>query len=627
MELADRNFDMQDQRKLGISLRNKLLFLLTSLPLITLTLYLLMAADLFEEDKKAYARDSAVTVSQSLAKQIRLEVESFLGLIKPVLTNYDRNRGVYTQGAMELFTAQSKVDALVIYKINKANQFIKQGEFSRPSGKERSFLVDTVTQKQIREQTHKTGLTVQSLYYAPSHLAIGYRISSSEEDSNLILVGLYRATDLLESFEKSLLYRSFLVDSNGIIFMRPDGVEESHLKGIAKAGFFKPILTKQQPQGSEEISTIDGVETIVSYSQVGTGGLIVTSVVDKEKALQAVDMLMGKSITFFVALFMATVIISIFASTTLTSTLRELFEATNRIAQGSFDVRVRSRSNDEVGGLANSFNYMAGEISRLMTETAEKARMENELATVKTVQETLFPESSSSFGPFNIVGHFEPASECGGDWWSYSQVDDKVYLWIGDATGHGAPAALITSAARSAAAIVESLPDMSPSRALEIMNNAVYQTSKGQIMMTFFLGCLDLKSGVLRYANASHDPPYLVRMPADRNLKKKDLQPLMDVVGPRLGDQPSSKYEEHEVHLQKGDTILFYTDGVIDLINEQGEVWGERNFIKSVISCMTQGQTIDQKMDTLRSSISDYRKGSDLVDDVTLFMCHYEEAA
>src|SRR5205823_2940179 len=116
----------------------------------------------------------------------------------------------------------------------------------------------------------------------------------------------------------------------------------------------------------------------------------------------------------------------------------------------------------EVGGLAESFNYMAAEVSRLMSETAEKARMQSELATVKTVQETLFPASQSQFGPIRIKGHFEPASECGGDWWNYSRVEDKIFLWIGDATGHGAPAALITGAACSAAAVIEGLPDMSP---------------------------------------------------------------------------------------------------------------------------------------------------------------------
>src|SRR5690606_35511909 len=110
--------------------------------------------------------------------------------------------------------------------------------------------------------------------------------------------------------------------------------------------------------------------------------------------------------------------------------------------------------NDEVGGLAQGFNFMAGEVSRLMEETKEAARMEGELETVRLVQETLFPEPVKRVGDFHLAGHFEPASECGGDWWHYCKVGDKLFIWIGDATGHGAPSAMVTSAAKAAATII-----------------------------------------------------------------------------------------------------------------------------------------------------------------------------
>ncbi len=110
-----------------------------------------------------------------------------------------------------------------------------------------------------------------------------------------------------------------------------------------------------------------------------------------------------------------------------------------------------------------NFNIMAAEVSRLLDQTAEKARMESELQTAKTVQETLFPETRAKIGPLAIAGYYEPASECGGDWWHYCQIGNKIFLWIGDATGHGAPAALITSAAKSASTIIERL-NISPPR-------------------------------------------------------------------------------------------------------------------------------------------------------------------
>ena len=187
----------------------------------------------------------------------------------------------------------------------------------------------------------------------------------------------------------------------------------------------------------------------MSYSRLGLSDIVVISTVSMNKALKAVDVLIKKSALFFIALIASTLLISLFASSQLTSALRELFEATAKIAQGDFSVRVLVRSKDEVGGLAESFNWMAEKVSHLMSETAEKARMENELATVKTVQETLFPADNLSDPRAQVVGHFQPASECGGDWWSYTLIGNKLYLWIGDATGHGAPAALITSAGQA----------------------------------------------------------------------------------------------------------------------------------------------------------------------------------
>jgi sigma-B regulation protein RsbU (phosphoserine phosphatase) len=364
---------------------------------------------------------------------------------------------------------------------------------------------------------------------------------------------------------------------------------------------------------------------LISYASVGFGDLTVVSKVDKTKALKAVDVLIFKSLIFFVALIALTLVISVIASGQLTSTLLELFDGTQQIAQGDFSVRVEARSRDEVGGLAESFNFMAGEVSRLMTETAEKARMESELATVSAVQETLFPKAQAKFGPLRITGHFEPASECGGDWWSYSLVGTKVYLWVGDATGHGAPAALITSAARSAAAVIDILPEMTPGKALTIMNHAIHQTSKGQIMMTFFMASIDLYEGTLTYASASHDPPYLMRS-KDQKLVKKDLVPLNDVNGPRLGDKPDFEYEDITVPFAPGDQIFLYTDGVLDVENSNGKKWGERTFLKTILDAANGSGDVNQKIENVRNTMNGFRSGAQLIDDVTMVMIEFEKA-
>ena len=356
------------------------------------------------------------------------------------------------------------------------------------------------------------------------------------------------------------------------------------------------------------------------------GDLAVVARVDKKKALKAVQILVAKSLLFFVALIASTLVISVIASSRLTSTLRDLFEATRKIAQGDFSVRVESQSSDEVGGLATSFNWMAGEVKRLMSETAEKARMESELSTVRTVQETLFPPSTAQFGNLYISGHFEPASECGGDWWSYSEINGKIYIYVGDATGHGAPAALITSAARSASAVIESLPDITPARAMSILNRAIALTSKGQINMTVFLACQDPEQMTFTDAHASHDPPYLLKWTGEK-LSKRDLTPLNDVNGPRLGEQKDFQYDQLTLQLGPGDQVLFYTDGVLDIENTEGKKWGERAFLKSMLDSANSGVKPSEKLAMIKNEAQTFRGKCNLVDDVTIVICEFEKKA
>lgn len=599
--------------------------MLTSLPLVSLLLYLLMATDLFEKDKMAYVYDSSTSNAKSLSAQIRLELSAFLDRVKPIVEGYNYSKGIFSSSSIVLFKKQERLDAIVLFQMQNG-RYQKLGILTEDNMAAKKFSADNKLISDIMYNTQRDSVFISVFENSEMHLAIGQMIGKKTDANHLILVSLYRASDLYKSFNQTSLYSSFLINKKGSVRLGESNFENLDVKPIDRSNLFQPIFNSKLPEGTNELE-IDSKNYIVSYADTGLGNIYVASIINKENALKAVEVLVAKSVLFFIALISSTVIISVFASIKLTSTLRDLYDATKKISEGKFDINVKSRSRDEVGGLAEGFNLMAAEVSRLMKETAEKARMQGELETVKTVQDSFFPPVRSRFGPLDIMGHFEPASECGGDWWYYSKVGDMIYLWIGDATGHGTPAALVTSAAKSASAIIEQMPDMTPGRALQIMNRAIHGTSKGKIMMTFFLAAIDTKTGKMVYANASHEPPYLMSPNKEKKLSKKDLIPLMDVNGPRLGDQSDAVYEEAEVQLKKGDTILFYTDGIVDLQNPEGEVWGERKFIKAILDSMASGDKINEKVQHMKDTISTYRKDTVLVDDVTLFMCKYDEEA
>ena len=588
--------------------------LLTTIPAVCLALYLLMATELFKKDKIAYVFDSSVAVSRALSVQTRLTVQSLFDAVKPIVESFDYGTRRFPASAEKLFSQSSRLKALRTYLKGKDGKFVFLGTLVDQQDERvvklsqdqkifsNAFYAAIADQVYIHELESEPGIGVFS-----------FRIDREKDQSQLIVTALVDVEGLESSFASNGLYDSYLWSpKNGKLFGSEKDMDPKLLSYLGSL-----------PEGTAEHKGTNGDSSLMSYSRLGLSDIVVISTVSMNKALKAVDVLIKKSALFFIALIASTLLISLFASSQLTSALRELFEATAKIAQGDFSVRVLVRSKDEVGGLAESFNWMAEKVSHLMSETAEKARMENELATVKTVQETLFPADNLSDPRAQVVGHFQPASECGGDWWSYALIGNKLYLWIGDATGHGAPAALITSAARSAAALVESLPEVQPDQALKMMNHAIHQTSKSKINMTFFLGCLNLDTGEMVYSNASHDPPYLLRKPDGGKLKKKNLIPLMDVNGFRLGEREVAEYETAKVQLNPGDQIFFYTDGIMDIQNPDGENLGERAFLRSLMKAVNDGEDPSARVENLKDDIEGYRQNSELIDDVTLFLLHF----
>ncbi|MNT29941.1 Phosphoserine phosphatase RsbU [compost metagenome] len=201
-------------------------------------------------------------------------------------------------------------------------------------------------------------------------------------------------------------------------------------------------------------------------------------------------------------------------------------------------------------------------------------------------------------------------------------MGQKIFLWIGDATGHGAPAALITSAAKSASTIIERL-NISPAKAMELLNRSIYDVSKGRIMMTFFLASFDTETGELVYCNASHEAPFLMKK-GEAALKKKDLIPLNEVNNPRLGQARDSQYEQTSVQVEPGDAVFFYTDGIPDIQNPGKEAWGEREFLKALIAANKEYPPVDQSVAQFVRSFQGHRQGAPLIDDVTFFVVKNE---
>ncbi|MCB0385323.1 MAG: serine/threonine-protein phosphatase, partial [Bdellovibrionales bacterium] len=256
-------------------------------------------------------------------------------------------------------------------------------------------------------------------------------------------------------------------------------------------------------------------------------------------------------------------------------------------------------------------------------ELAERTRMSGELEMAKVVQDALFPQNIYQDEFIKIKGHYRTSSECGGDWWYYNITESKAYFWIGDATGHGVPAALVVSAARASSGLLRHFPDLTVSNLMSILNHAVYGASKGKILMTFFLASLDFKTGEMRFCNASHEPPMV--FPVQTNLKKRDIIPLMGHTGPRLGEDLNTIYKEASHNLQLRDRIFFYTDGIPELTDPSGNQWSEQEMVRALLKSFQKGPGIEEALTDLEGNVEQFRKGAPLADDITYFFMEYKK--
>ena len=198
-------------------------------------------------------------------------------------------------------------------------------------------------------------------------------------------------------------------------------------------------------------------------------------------------------------------------------------------------------------------------------EAQERERIEHELQVARRIQQELLPEATPELDGWQIAAYYGPAREVGGDFYDFLEFPDgRLGLVVGDATGHGMPAALVMATTRGMLrAVVQSLE--SPGEVLARVNEALVADVPPSTFVTCFYGILEPKSGHLVYANAGHDLPYLWHGGAAEELRARGMP---------LGLMPGMGYEEKEITLKRGEGVLFYSDGLVEAHDPHYEMFG-----------------------------------------------------
>ena len=242
--------------------------------------------------------------------------------------------------------------------------------------------------------------------------------------------------------------------------------------------------------------------------------------------------------------------------------------------------------------------------------------LQNELDVASGMQQSILPTVFPQGDDFQSFASMEPARNVGGDFYDFMRLsDDKVGLAIADVSGKGVPAALFMMSSRTllkGAAI----GNYHPGATLKEVNDLLCEDNDAMMFVTLLYAVFDPATGEVSYANGGHNTPVVVHADGSYTI-------LRMTGGIALGVMPDFEFDQDSIKLLPGDTLVLYTDGVTEAMNEDGEEYGMDRLCEVLASAPSiRAQDIS---DTIFESIREFAGEAPQSDDITCLTLHRSE--
>ena len=298
-----------------------------------------------------------------------------------------------------------------------------------------------------------------------------------------------------------------------------------------------------------------------------------------------------------------------------TKPMKQLALSADEVAKGNFNTPLPAiKHNDEVGLLRDSFDDMqkslAKYVDELKTTTASKAAIESELQVAHDIQMGMLPKTFPPYpdrADIDIFGSLNPAKEVGGDLFDFYIRDDKMFFCVGDVSGKGVPASLVMAVTRSLFRNISS-HTAAPDQIVSTLNDALTEGNDTDMFVTFFVGVLELDTGLLSYCNAGHDAPLLI----GREVSLLPCEPNLPV-----GVLPNMKFVLQQVTIEPQTTIFLYTDGLNEAEDIRNDQFGIQRVISTAESSLVEGNTqpeslVGKMVEAVKAFVGDAEQSDDL---------------
>ena len=355
--------------------------------------------------------------------------------------------------------------------------------------------------------------------------------------------------------------------------------------------------------------------------------------------------------SFFLVLELLALLSAAWMTRAVTGTVHRLYRATEFIKRGDFSHRVRVRSHDQLGELAEAFNDMSANVESLLHERVERERLEREVEIAAEVQAQLFPRSVPDLRTAEIAAECRAARGVAGDYYDYVQiVPGLIAIALGDVSGKGVSASLVMSnlqaSLRAQAAITAERLSMAEhaatisvggtgdggkllahvvadadidgvaSRMARSINGQLCQSTEANRFVTLFLAIYEDRTRTLRYTNAGHNAAILARADGSRE--------RLATGGMMVGAFDWAEYKEASTTLGAGDLLLIFSDGISEAERATGEEYGEARLEQFAVE--HRALSADEMRHALFAEIGAWSGAQERGDDQTLVIIKSRES-
>lgn len=377
--------------------------------------------------------------------------------------------------------------------------------------------------------------------------------------------------------------------------------------------------------GEKGFATIqnDSLSTsYIFYAPVERTGWSVAVACTYDDIFAGVDRIRNRIVIIAAAGLLLLLVFCLYTIRQLVHPLTRLANSIRNIAQGDLMTPLPplGKRHDEMGMLYDSFGYMQHSLSEYMKElaatTANKERIESELRIASEIQMEMIPKIFPPFPERKDIDLFAtilPAKAVGGDLYDFFVENDCLFFTVADVSGKGIPASLLMVVTRSLFRTMASHLK-TPAAILSSLNDALSESNESGMFVTMFLGVLHLKTGVLAYCNAGHNPPVFFTQQEQAHF----LQVTPNIP---LGLFHGFNYTEQELTLTADASLFLYTDGVTEAENPDKQLFSEERLLKELdrLSDGTPTFIVNQMMEAIHS----HAAGAEQSDDITMLCLHY----